>query len=144
MKWRNIWLPLHWTDGWRYNFIHSMPIGWRMGRRRAREDVIDFVFSSFCFRFGRSTATMLRPSTVSRSILVVGVWLGVRRRKRRTSTEESTPQEIQRKTWHSLGKWRGLCHLKLRKCFERETNCWSLFNFRWWADAFLPGETKRN
>ena len=94
-----------------------MLIGWRMGTRRAREDVIDFVFSSFSFRcrFGRWRATS--PSTVWRSILYVGVWLGVRTGKRRTSTEESTPQGNQRKTWQSLGKWR---YLKLRKCMKRK------------------------
>ena len=41
MKRRNVWLPLHMADGFRYNFIHSMLICCRMGRRRARNDVID-------------------------------------------------------------------------------------------------------
>ena len=117
MKRRNIWRLVQLTDGSRYNFIHSMLIGWRMGRRRERDDVIDFVFSSFRCRFGRWTATS--PSTVWRSILIVGVWLGVRTGKRTTSTEELTPQGNQRKTWQSLGrpnKWR---YLKLRKCVKR-------------------------
>ena len=95
-----------------------MLIGWRMGTRRAREDVIDFVFSSFSFRcrFGRWTATNPSLSVVCSSV-TISIWLGVRRGKRRASTEESPPQEIQRKTWQSPGKWR---YLKLRKCMKRK------------------------
>ena len=68
-------------------------------RRQTRNDVIDPAFYSFsCFRcrFGRWTATS--PFTVGISIAKVGVWLGARTVKRRTSTEESPPQGNQRKT----------------------------------------------
>ena len=92
-----------------------MPIGWRMGRQGTRDDVIDFVFSSFCFRFFLWTA--MSPSTVWRSILIVRVWLGVQTGKRRTSTEESTPQGNQKKTWQSFRKWR---YLNSRKCLKKK------------------------